>query len=431
MDSPRSPGRAPDQDAPSRDGLGQPVQVGLGLQASADKGEGNRQPDSVHVDVAECARREPQPVHGGRPTGQSDRVRTPSGDVSLGAKVGLNTWVEEFWNGAPAAAPSQHLSIEDGSEAEGHGATTTADTGNLQTTTPLDHTSATEPRLCRICFEEEPTNFIAPCRCSGSSAWVHRKCLDLWRQKAMSTDAMTKCNTCQFEYILREQPRKSLGCLLSLLDVGGTFLLMVGVFLAVLFVGNNPPAIYDFVFAAIGVLTFTRYGMGWVAEHGVLSWRTNIVYAGSFSAGLFCMASLGNNGIWFGLKYGVLFFLQWNGLHFCLSFYLWVLRKIRERLRSVNLSQVVCLATHPECRPAPSTPTSSSSSSSEIAPEHISEMNIEAQLGDVAVETDARSGLQGPKHPSQDESGSSPDRGAPSQPQGATSRPGVYQAVIV
>ena len=41
-----------------------------------------------------------------------------------------------------------------------------------------------EEKTCRICFEEddpEHTTMIAPCRCKGSSRWVHRECLDEWR----------------------------------------------------------------------------------------------------------------------------------------------------------------------------------------------------------------------------------------------------------
>ena len=42
--------------------------------------------------------------------------------------------------------------------------------------------AAAESRCCRICLEEErPAELIAPCRCAGTSRWVHRGCLDRWR----------------------------------------------------------------------------------------------------------------------------------------------------------------------------------------------------------------------------------------------------------
>nr|XP_009779487.1 PREDICTED: uncharacterized protein LOC104228672 isoform X2 [Nicotiana sylvestris] len=34
---------------------------------------------------------------------------------------------------------------------------------------------------CRICLESDGRDFIAPCKCKGSSKYVHRECLDQWR----------------------------------------------------------------------------------------------------------------------------------------------------------------------------------------------------------------------------------------------------------
>ncbi|KAG8092164.1 hypothetical protein GUJ93_ZPchr0012g19316 [Zizania palustris] len=34
---------------------------------------------------------------------------------------------------------------------------------------------------CRICLETDGRDFIAPCRCKGTSKYVHRDCLDHWR----------------------------------------------------------------------------------------------------------------------------------------------------------------------------------------------------------------------------------------------------------
>ena len=37
---------------------------------------------------------------------------------------------------------------------------------------------------CRICLESDQTPddpLIAPCRCAGTTKWVHRGCLDEWR----------------------------------------------------------------------------------------------------------------------------------------------------------------------------------------------------------------------------------------------------------
>jgi hypothetical protein len=53
---------------------------------------------------------------------------------------------------------------------------------------------------CRICLDDVVReNVIAPCRCAGSSKWVHRECLDKWR--SMREDrAFAHCTECLAEY---------------------------------------------------------------------------------------------------------------------------------------------------------------------------------------------------------------------------------------
>jgi hypothetical protein len=61
-------------------------------------------------------------------------------------------------------------------------------------------------RECRICLDTEVAagdEFIAPCRCKGSSKWIHRKCLDSWRATKHTDRAFTHCRECQFEYRVR------------------------------------------------------------------------------------------------------------------------------------------------------------------------------------------------------------------------------------
>ena len=60
---------------------------------------------------------------------------------------------------------------------------------------------------CRICFEEENVNddnnpFISPCACKGTSKYVHKKCLDTWRNTNRGRDAYYKCMECNQEYII-------------------------------------------------------------------------------------------------------------------------------------------------------------------------------------------------------------------------------------
>jgi RING-variant domain len=51
---------------------------------------------------------------------------------------------------------------------------------------------------CRICFEgESEGELISPCRCSGSSQYIHSHCLTLCRY---SPGHWSKCSVCQYEY---------------------------------------------------------------------------------------------------------------------------------------------------------------------------------------------------------------------------------------
>jgi len=62
---------------------------------------------------------------------------------------------------------------------------------------------APSSRECRICLEKGGSSMfslIAPCLCKGTSAFVHRECLDKWR--AQSARAFSFCRECGFEYRL-------------------------------------------------------------------------------------------------------------------------------------------------------------------------------------------------------------------------------------
>lgn len=53
---------------------------------------------------------------------------------------------------------------------------------------------------CRICQEEGDTSdLIVPCACKGSCKYVHRKCLDTWRETD-TDESLTRCPNCHTEY---------------------------------------------------------------------------------------------------------------------------------------------------------------------------------------------------------------------------------------
>lgn len=59
-----------------------------------------------------------------------------------------------------------------------------------------------EQNQCRICLETDGRDFIAPCKCKGSSKYVHRQCLDHWRA-VKEGFAFAHCTTCKAQYYLR------------------------------------------------------------------------------------------------------------------------------------------------------------------------------------------------------------------------------------
>lgn len=61
-------------------------------------------------------------------------------------------------------------------------------------------TDASEMYACRFCLEEgSRLDFIAPCRCAGTSKWVHRACLDQWRS-TREDKAFSQCTECHAYY---------------------------------------------------------------------------------------------------------------------------------------------------------------------------------------------------------------------------------------
>lgn len=61
-----------------------------------------------------------------------------------------------------------------------------------------------ESKQCRICFDSDnPNELISPCLCNGSSAYVHRTCLNNWRSTNTNGRTFKFCNVCQFEYVIQ------------------------------------------------------------------------------------------------------------------------------------------------------------------------------------------------------------------------------------
>lgn len=58
-------------------------------------------------------------------------------------------------------------------------------------------------KQCRICFQgDNADDMISPCLCSGTMAYVHRKCLNDWRLKNIHNTNFKNCYACIFEYVI-------------------------------------------------------------------------------------------------------------------------------------------------------------------------------------------------------------------------------------
>ena len=70
---------------------------------------------------------------------------------------------------------------------------------------------------CRICFEETDSSdnpLLYPCRCDGTSKYVHLNCLNEWRFSNTEFNSMEKrikCMECKFNYVIEETP-KTINC---------------------------------------------------------------------------------------------------------------------------------------------------------------------------------------------------------------------------
>ncbi|KAL9251600.1 ERAD-associated E3 ubiquitin-protein ligase DOA10-like protein [Drosera capensis] len=89
-----------------------------------------------------------------------------------------------------------------------------SDQAEASVSSPLVPPPAIEPNLvdleagtsdqiqCRICLETDGRDFISPCKCKGTSKYVHRECLDHWRA-IKEGFAFAHCTTCKAPYYLR------------------------------------------------------------------------------------------------------------------------------------------------------------------------------------------------------------------------------------
>jgi len=145
-----------------------------------------------------------------------------------------------------------------------------------------------KPRTCRICLEtvlptfHAPTDdipgfmagkpyvsyespdggrLLRPCKCKGTSKYVHEGCLSAWRHAdpAYSKRNYWQCPTCQYRYRLQ---RLGIGRVVS--SVAAQMVLTAAIVLSVIFVlGFVADPIINFCLDPIGSLNSLAWGWGW------------------------------------------------------------------------------------------------------------------------------------------------------------------------
>lgn len=60
----------------------------------------------------------------------------------------------------------------------------------------------TNEQQCRICLDNDtPENMIHPCQCSGTSKYVHKKCIKQWILLSDNPEYKKICPTCKYKYV--------------------------------------------------------------------------------------------------------------------------------------------------------------------------------------------------------------------------------------
>ena len=63
------------------------------------------------------------------------------------------------------------------------------------------HIIEIDQKICRICLVEyNSEELISPCKCSGTSKYIHKECLQMWFDKSTNEIAKKECMECKYQY---------------------------------------------------------------------------------------------------------------------------------------------------------------------------------------------------------------------------------------
>lgn len=138
---------------------------------------------------------------------------------------------------SPTQAPPGSYPREDygggESETKQHDRAQKAEEPDVKVKSEPEHSA--DERTCRICFSPEAPEekLISPCKCRGTSKWIHIDCLNQWRNHSQNSKSFYRCDQCHYEYSFRRTDLAKI--LLSRWTLLG---LTLGAFTAATFVGG-------------------------------------------------------------------------------------------------------------------------------------------------------------------------------------------------
>ena len=56
-------------------------------------------------------------------------------------------------------------------------------------------------KTCRICLEQDDEEYISPCLCKGTQKYIHRSCLNQWREvNRNNPEKRNSCEICKYKF---------------------------------------------------------------------------------------------------------------------------------------------------------------------------------------------------------------------------------------
>lgn len=200
------------------------------VDENSEKSASNETRDTPHIAIHQ------------RTNGEGVKRNINAKDLQPSTSIESNTSaiqvceIDQIFVALPSTSHKESSSHDGGSE---DGDQTHLQSQNCQL---LEQTNAEAGRSCWICFASDEENRLAawvqPCKCRGSTKWVHQSCLYRWVDEKQKGNALrtVSCQQCQTEYII---VFPQMGKIANILEAFDNLIKRVSPFLAAgIFVGS-------------------------------------------------------------------------------------------------------------------------------------------------------------------------------------------------